>query len=265
MVVYIKNTPTNIDELPTVLYNNLMATGTVTASSSSTNYPVANLLTESTTEYWKPSSVTASVSLDCLVDKNANSLAIIGHTLGSTNSTVELRVSSDGITFSLLHSITPQDDSAIVLLFNDTSWRYWRITILGSTSLPYISNIFIGERFTFPAGVMPPYTPTWACKTYDLLTSTTIGGQFIGNRVIYTGGETSINLVAFSTEFATNNLESFRQHYNKGKAFVWAMSPSKYPKDVAYVWRKESSVMKPTFDNDGNWMSVGMEVYVYGD
>jgi hypothetical protein len=149
-------------------------------------------------------------------------------------------------------------------LFTATSARYWRVSISGGTA-PYISVIFVGPRFNFPAGVMPPYAPAWLSRDYELLTANTIGGQFIGNRVLRQGGSTVINLVAVSRAFGESTLLPFRDHYNTGKAFVWASGPSIFTKDVAYVWRKENSIMTPTFDQDGIWMRVGMEVYIYGE
>lgn len=265
MTVYISNTPSNIDELPTILYDNLLATGTLSASTSAVDYPVANIISEATTEYWQPTATPSWVQIDKGSAVSFDCAAIIGHTLGSTESTVTLQGSNDGSTWVDISSTTPSDDSLIFFLFNSVSYRYIRLYIADSTFYPYVSVFMVGERFTFPYGVIAPYTPTWACKTYQLLTATTVGGQFLGNRIQYTGGETGINLVAVETEFALGDLEPFRNHYNMGLAFVWAMSPVNYDTDVAYVWRKENNTMSPSFDSDGNYMSIGMEVYVYGD
>lgn len=265
MAVTIVNTPTNDDSLPTILYKNLMATGTVSASSSDTDYPVANISTEATTEYWKPTATPSWVKLSLSSATDVDAVAIVGHTLGTTGSTLTFQGSADNSTWVDIAQASPTDDSCILLCFPTKSYQYYRVYISGSTTYPIISTIFIGERFRFPAGVMPPYTPVWACQTYELLTATTVGGQFIGNRILATGGQTSINLVAVETDFALNTLEDFRKHYNEGKAFIWAMSPSEYATDVGYVWRTEKSIMNPTFSETGSWMSVSMEVYVYGD
>lgn len=266
MAVYISNTPSDIDELPTILYDNLMATGILSASSSATDYPVANVVSEATTEYWKPVSIVTSwVMVDFSSTTVTNCAAIVGHNLGMVGAIVILQGSDDGTTFTNIKSVEPEDDSTIMFVFKDIGYRYYRFYFTSASDSPFISVLMLGNRFTFPYGIKAPYTPTWACKTYQLLTATTVGGQFLGNRVQYTGGETKINLVPVETDFAANNLEDFRDHYNKGLAFVWAASPIHFPKDVAYVWRKENSTMSPTFDDNGNYMSIGMEVYVYGD
>jgi hypothetical protein len=71
--------------------------------------------------------------------------------------------------------------------------------------------------------------------------------------------------VSFSRTFGEVDLLPFMLHYNTGKAFVWVAGPSTFTKDVGYLWRKENSIMTPTFDQNGSWMSVGMEVYIYGE
>jgi hypothetical protein len=137
--------------------------------------------------------------------------------------------------------------------------------LITNGTVPNIGIAMAGARLSFPAGVKPPYTPLWMAQTYQLLTSTTVGGQFLGNRVIRQGGSTQINLVAVSRSFGETTLTGFRTHYNLGKAFVFAAGPSVFTNDVGYCWRKENSLLAPTFDNNGIWMSVGMDVYAYGD
>jgi hypothetical protein len=92
-----------------------------------------------------------------------------------------------------------------------------------------------------------------------------MGGQFLGNRVLRQGAKAAINLVSFDRTFGESTILPFREHYNSGKAFVWAAGPSVFTKDVGYVWREPNSIMAPRFDENGSWMSVGMEVMAYGE
>lgn len=266
MAIYIKNTPNSSDSLPTILYENLFTLGTLSASSEATNYPKENAVSETTTEYWKPTAFPARLNLDLPVSTAADSFAVIGHDLGSKNCQITLRGSNDGVTYTQVYGgISPEDDSPILMLFNKISYPFWRLSIDSGDSLPYVSVVMLGSRFNFPAGVKPPYTPIWLSQSYELLTANSIGGQFIGNRVLRGGGKTSIDLVSLETGFVENSLLEFRDHYNLGKPFIWSSSPYYFPKDVGYVWRTESSTMSPTFDNTGNWMSTSMEVYSYGN
>lgn len=265
-MIYINKTPTEDTTLPTVLWDNLLSysTVTLTASTSDTLGPVANCVTESTYDYWKPTAIPAWVQGDLGSSKKVNSVALIGHTLGSCGATVYLQSSPDGTTWTTRStSMTPTDDSPILAIFTDLSARYWRVYISAATTTPVIGIVMLGEKFVFPAGVMPSYTPIWQAQTVELLQSMSLSGQFMGNRVIRQGAETSINLVSFSRTFAEVDLQPFKAWYNGGHAFVWASGPSIFTKDVGYCWRKPNAEMKPTFTETGSWVRVTMEVEAY--
>lgn len=264
MTIRIENTPNANDSLPTILFDNLFLSGTLSASSEAVGYPKENAVSENTNKSWKPSSLPATLSVDLGSATSVNSFSLIAHECGSKGNTVTIESSPDNSTWTVRCTVTPTDDTTILGLFDSVSARYWRIQIANG-SIPAIGVAMIGTRFNFPAGVKPPYTPVWLSQTYELLTSNTIGGQFMGNKVNRKGGMTSINLVSLERGFAESNLLAFREHYNLGKAFVWAAGPSIFSKDVGYVWRTEGSVMSPTFDETGSWMSVSMEVMAYGE
>jgi hypothetical protein len=264
MTIVITNTPTTNDSLPTILFDNKFAFGALTASSELDDYAKENVRDEGTTKQWKPSSLPAWIKNDYGSSVAVDAVAIVGHTCGTSGNTLVIESSPDDSVWTTRATVIPTDNSTILALFTSVTARYWRVSISGGTA-PFLGVVIVGPRFNFPAGVMAPYTPAWLARDYELLTSTTIGGQFIGNRVLRQGGSTKIDLVAVSRSFGENDILPFMLHYNIGKAFVWAAGPSIFDKDVAYVWRKENSLIAPTFDRDGIWMSVGMEVYIYGE
>jgi hypothetical protein len=446
MTIKIENTPTSQDSLPTILWNNIFASGTLTASSEATDYPKENAVSEATYDAWKPATLPASLSIDKGVATAVDSFAVVAHDLGTKGLTVSLQSSTDSTTWTTRCVVSPSNNTSILGLFPSVSARYWRqqfsvknmltyteqadnavwtknnVTITANSAVApdgtttadsivetvtagnafheirqtvsctastvYVASAYVkavvggrpvirlrlgdsssilntcvvtlsngavtspdstkgvidvgngwyrvwcyattnaaattvntsiqmmsdtsnffypgdgtssvltwgsqielgsypsdyfavaaaatgnqpivgvamaGTRFNFPAGVVAPYKPVWLSQSYELLTATTLGGQFLGNRVLRTGGQTSINLVAVNRTFGETTILPFREHYNSGKAFVWAAGPSVFSKDVGYVWRTEGSVLAPTFDETGIWMSVGMEVYAYGE
>lgn len=264
MTIDIENTPTVTDSLPTILWNNIFASGTLTASSEATGYPKENAVSEATYNAWKPNSLPAQLTVDYGTAVAVDSAAIVAHNCGTSGNTILVQSSTDNTTWTTRATIVPTDNTTILALFNSVSARYWRFNISGGTA-PFIGVAMAGARFNFPAGVIAPYTPVWLSQKYELLTATTIGGQFLGNRVLRQGGQTTINLVAVDRTFGESTILPFREHYNSGKAFVWAAGPSIFSKDVGYVWRTEGSLLAPTYDETGVFMSVGMEVYSYGE
>lgn len=264
MTIVITNTPTSQDSLPTILWDNIFASGTLTASSAAVDYPKENAVSEATYNAWKPSSLPAQLTIDKGTAVSVDCAALVAHNCGTSGNTVLVQSSTDNITWTTRATIVPTDDTTILALFTAVSARYWRFNFSGGVA-PVIGVAMAGARFNFPAGVVSPYKPVWLSQAYELLTATTLGGQFLGNRVLRQGGQTSINLVAVDRTFGETTILPFREHFNSGKAFVWAAGPSVFSKDVGYVWRTEGSTLAPTFDATGVFMSVGMEVYAYGE
>ena len=256
-------TATDTDLYPMVLFDNLYSRGTVSESTYLTGYPGSNVGTETTYDYWTPTAIPANVKVDMTTATSADSCAIVAHTLGSSGSTVLLQWSTDNIAWTTVTTVNPTDDTPILILFTSVSKRYWRINITASTLTPIIGCVVLGAKTVFPGGVMPPYTPIWQAQTVDLLVAKSLGGQFLGNRILRQGAETSINLVPFSKTYAESTLQTFKSWYNGGHAFVWASGPSVFTNDVGYVWRKSGAEMRPTFTDTGNWVKVNMEVEGY--
>jgi hypothetical protein len=264
MSITITNAPTANDRLPTVLWNNLLIGKTLAASSEAVDYPKENIRTENTIKAWRPTALPAQLSVDLGSSTSVDSFALVGHDCGTKGNTILLQSSPDNSVWTTRCTVVPTDNTTVMGLFTAFSARYWRINISGGT-VPTISVFMLSQRFNLPAGVKPPYNPVWLSQDYELLTASTMGGQFMGNRVLRKGGRTNISLVSFETVFVSTTLLPFREHYNSGKAFVFAASPSVFAQDVGYVWRTESAIMSPVFDDNGNWMSVSMEVYCYGE
>lgn len=261
-MIYIQGTPSSNDTLPMVLWDNIMSQGTITASTTDATTVATNVGTETTFDYWKPTALPAWSKVDAGSAKTVDSFAIVAHNLGSSGSTIILQYSTDNSTWNNTLTVVPTDDTPILGIITSVSARYWRVYITGST-IPYIGIISIGQRLVLPGGVKPGYTPIWQAQKVELLQSKSLGGQFLGNRILRQGAETSIGLVSFSRTFAEADLQSFKGWYNGGHAFIWASGPSVFTKDVGYCWRKPNAEMRPTFTETGNWVDVTMEVEAY--
>jgi hypothetical protein len=260
-MIYIERTAATTDTLPHILWDNKVPEGTLTATTTATGTSVANLQNRGTYNFWKPTALPATVSLDNGSVKTFDCMAIVAHSLGSSGSTINLEY-NDGGWVSVTGDITPTDDSTIFVLFDSTDAEDWRLRISGST-IPFMGILMLGEVFTIPGGVRAPYTPIWQAETFQLMTSESLGGHFIENRVVSQGAATQIDLVAVERSFSESNLQPFRRYYNEGGPFIWAANPQEFTQDVGYVWRQPGAEMKPTFDQDGIWVSVSMGVKGY--
>ncbi len=271
-VFFAGGTTTTNDVFPTVLWDNYVtyAGVTFTGTTGTAGNPIDNAITPSTYDvYQSVNTATGSqIQIDLGVARAVDCAAVIAHNLFTADMSLRVESSTTSIsgpwtTRSGFH--VPTDNGTVMMRFNSVTARYWRIVfdVIGGVIAPIVGHVMLGSVFRFPAGVSAPYTPLWQAQNYELLMSQTLNGQFVTNRVIRKGAETSISLVATDYTFVKNSLQPFRQHYNEGKPFLFAAGPLTWPEDVSYCWRKPGAEMKPTFNEDGIWMSVGMEVEGY--
>ncbi len=263
MTIVIDGSPTATDALPTILYSNLYTTGTIAASTEAAGYDKENVASESTYDQWQGTTLPDWVSVDAGSSVTADCAAIVAHDCGTKAITVALQTSPDNVTWTNVDSILPTDDSPILFLFPAQTIRYWRFRFSGAGASPFIGVAMIGERLNMQGGIVTPYAPMWASKQYEMLPSTSIGGQFLGNRIIRKSASTTVNFIPVNATFAEGDLRPFMEHYNQGKAFVFASSPSVFDLDVGYCWKTPGGLIRPTYDEDGNWLSVSMDIECY--
>jgi hypothetical protein len=269
MSIFIERTEVADDDLPMVLFKDNMSGSTLTASTTATGYYVDNLKTGSTYDTWQPTSVTSHITVDMGSPTTVDCLAISAHNLGTVGTHVTLQYSSDGASWSNVsdETLTPidvaptTDDTLLILLTSETK-RYWRVGF--QIAIPTVGVIQLGERLTFPHGVSPSYVPLWQSQNVELLNSRSMTGQFLGNRVVRRGGDGQINLVPFEhSTLVSTDVQLFKTHYDNGKPFVFAAYPSVFDKDLGYCWRKQGAELRPTFQDDGTYLTISLDVETF--
>ena len=257
-MIYIERTEVPLDGAPLVLFDNILLDGTVTATTEAVDAEVDNLLTDSTFDFWKPTTTSGTVSLSLGVAATASALGIAGHDLGTQGATVVVK---RGVT--TVATINPTDDSTIIILFASGSDTAYSVEISGATAAPYISNLFLGVPLVFESGIIPAYTPLWMAEEVELLMNESLGGQFFQNRVIRKSANTSVNLNILDRTFVEGTgFQGFRRHYNDGRTFFFAAGPSNFEDDGSFC-RRSGDTLKPTFANDGIFYQVGMQLEAY--
>lgn len=261
-MIYIERTEVALDSAPMVLWDNVLLDGTVTASTEATDAEVENLLTDSTWDYWQPTTTSGTVDLSISPSTAVSALGISAHDLGTQGATVTVYETSG--TPVELASVTPTNDSAILILFDSTDSTDFQISITGASAAFSIGNMCLGTPLIFESGVVPSYTPIYMAENIELLQNTSLGGQFFQNRVIRKSAETSVNLNILDRSFVEGaSFQNFRNHYNDGKTFYWAAGPSVFEDDTALCRRLPNAEMKPTFANNGIFYKVSMNLEAY--
>lgn len=171
-------------EYPKIIYDNRFKDATPVASSTATgNYNVLNLRDWRAYTWWKPSSLPATVTVDCGSAKSADYLWVWGHDLYSNGCTLELRGSTDnfGASDVLVATKTPTNNKPFLMLFNAVSYRYWRVRITGATA-PSLAIVAAGVALDVLSGIRQGFDPL--SRSIKGQANRTQGGFPMG-RVIY--------------------------------------------------------------------------------
>lgn len=250
-----------VNRWPMVLIENAFADGGLSWSSQTADGFASNALGPQTYDYWTPAAMPATLQVSLSVARECNAMAIVAHNLGSKGATVIVE-HMEGVSWSedLRHS--PKDDSAILMIWNGAVAASWRLRVTGPAA-PSIGVVMLGKRLTIRSGVLTGYVALPHARRADLMTSTSMGGQFLGNRIKRRGAETAIEFADLPREFVDGALAPFRDHFDSGQPFIWASDPKGDKRDVGYCWRSGDE-LRPSYGEDG-WANIAFSVEAYAE
>ena len=230
--------------------------GTVTAFSEQAGFPASAAYNELTYERWKPLTLPATWQLSMPAAATINYCAIAAHTL--SGKVVAIESSTDNITWTGRHTVSPVDNSPIVVMFANTSARYWRVRITaGSNStIPVLGVIFFGTYLRMPWPLEVGFAPLSLSRKTTYSSNQSEGGNWLGRSVKRMGKSGTLSFKAMGRDWYRANVDPMilRARY---KPFFYASNPFAAAWDVAYCWL--TSDPKPTAQGS-MLMDVSMEV-----
>lgn len=154
----------------------------------------------------------------------------------------------------------PTDDAPIMMLY-PLSVAVDGLGIEVAGAVASIGVLWVGKRTELACGVAPSYTPIYLSRDIDVIASRSRRGHFTGSRVIRRGASGSVQFTHMPSDYVQTELREFIDHYDDAKPFFFCPSPSMFPLDTSYCWRAPNArTLRPTFDDVGVFMSIGMEV-----
>ena len=264
-MIFIEPGVTNTNT-PTVIFDSIIIDSTVTFTSQETGFGAVNTLGVETYSWWKPTAAdvvdgTSQVQYTLSTPSTADCAFIESHDLGTIGATVEIQYFD--VSWKTAASITPSDNSPIMILFPEQSSSNWRVEV-STTSQYHIGIVLIGNRLVFPTGVDSRYTSFVHSGNFEIMGGNSLGGQFLGQKVIRKGGNTSLIFPLLDTSFVDNDMLMFENHYNTGQPFGFATKPNAFAGDLGYCWRPDnSSELKPKYRDGSLYQEFTMNVDFY--
>lgn len=174
---------------PTILFENIyegITTATLTATSEASGFPVENISNwrMATAYRWKATSSSAqsidlSFPVPSALHRDADTLVIAGHNLGTIGAAVEVFADATTIGSTSVATANPSDDLAFMVQFtNPGNKRHWRVSLSSMSDTPQIGIMAIGVRMDFEAGALfdlDPYRRTAAANVNLNNSGTPIG------------------------------------------------------------------------------------------
>lgn len=232
-------------------------TGTATASSSATNFPASAALNPLTYEYWRPTAMPATWTLDAGSSVSVNYIGIAAHTLKTGNCTVTIQGSTNNSTWVTIDSLTPADNSPIMFLFAPVTYRYFRLSITGS--IPSIGVVYVGTTLDMLRPCYGGITPISLSNDNVIRPNRSEGGQWLGRTVIRSGSSMKVAYTNLNNAWVRSSFKAFMDDAVL-YPFFFAWRPNNYPNDIGYVWTADdikpsnmgrNSLMQVSFDMTG--------------
>lgn len=248
--------------------NHFERTANLYTNDSPTN-PASNAITDSTFDFWQQLSTAGPTRMKKIGDVanlTANALGISGHNLGTTAGTIFLTYSEDDITYTnVVEPYSPLTDEDILFIFPQRTQLYWQVAFASSGG-GYISNVKLGRRLDFPYTPIEGYRPTHHSRKFTKYFNNSIEGHLLGNRVMSSGGTTTVEFPDLDRAFVDGPMRGFEDHYNRGRSFFYAGWPNGKPQDIAYAWADgEDAMIDVAYTNGSKRASVGFGMSIkYG-
>jgi hypothetical protein len=226
--------------LPAILWNNLIASATLTVTDTAAGYDKENLKDWRNFTYWVAGSAAdKTIIIDLGSPKSCDSFAIVGHNLATAGASVNLESHTanawTGDQAERVAAFEPTTDKALAKTFTAAQARYWRITIGSSPSVaPQLAIVFLGAKMAFP--IYPDAPLDYITEDMNITREDSKGGYMLGNTVYYTPTSASVTFTYFPLSFCTSDYDVFwAQHGRLGKPFFYLPDLGSWASDVRFV------------------------------
>ncbi len=232
-------------------YQNITEGKTPTASSSATGYPAVAATYPTTFEYWKPTAVPATWTIDNGVAVPCDYFGLVGDFNGAA---IDVQSSFDGISFVTRATGTPTDRVAM-FLFTPITARYWRIRV--RNAIASIAVVYIGTALAMQRRLYQGHSPLTLSRVTDTTQNMSETGQYLGRSITRKGLKTNCEYQHLKADWYRANFDPFVEAARTAP-FFYAWRPLSYPNELGFVWT--TGDIKPTNSGPKDFMSVGFTV-----
>jgi|GEM_PF-786994 len=228
---------------PVIGYDSSVTSSSITADSEATDFPATNMANTSTGEYWESAIDTVQYVTVAFTSQLVNYVGIAAHNLVGATYEIEYKVGAGSWT-AVGVALIPDDNSAIMWYFEDTTADNWRIKITPvSGTNPKIGVVYIGTVLRLQRRVYVGHTPINYGRQTSVQTGLSEVGDYLGRVVKKRVLKSSVKQENISQSFYRSDIEPFVKHADvESEPYFFAWRPSSYPLEIGYCWNTRNIV-----------------------
>lgn len=235
--------------------SNWISGGTITASSTATDYFADGPDNSLTYEKWQPSSVTATWENNFGSSQDYDYCVIAAHDMGTQGNTLEVQTYASGSYTDLITATAITDDMPIFVIFSEQTDTRARIRITNG-SAPTIGFIKFGKAFQMERPLYGGHAPLDLARQTELRSNYSETGEFLGRTKQRTYGSTSFAWSNLTAAWIRSNWKRFQKAIET-EPFVIAWRPETFS-EVGFC--QTDQVPIPQNQGVRDLMSVEMNV-----
>ena len=220
-----------------ILWDNVLASATFTATSEIEGFEAANAQATDTASWWWPS-VAGTLTMTLSGAASISSVGIAAHSLGGEGVGVTVQ-GLVGATWTTLHpEIVPDDNSAMMIMFASVTVTAVRLILDGSAR---IGVVYAGSEMIMPQRVYTAAPPLSMVISTEYQTNKSQTGQFMGRSIMANARPFDVSWTHLHETWVRSDFYPFILAARRDPFFV-ALRPAGYPDDVGYVWTSSDIV-----------------------
>lgn len=210
----------------------------VVVSTESAAGPRDAPLRPDTASFWEPTALPATLKIDLGSLLTIDYVGLVG-VIGSAGCAAKIETSTDNANFDLFsEEISAGADDPLMFLDDAVSCRWVRLTLTGSSVMPKVAVIYVGEVLGLPYGCAGGFSPINLSRQTELVATLSRGGQFLGQGFRRHGVAGNVTIRGLEEDFYIDEFDLFVQHA-RSRPYFFAWNPAEFPRQIVYGWTKQ--------------------------
>ena len=238
-------------------YKNNVPDATVTPSTEEAGFEADSVQNQLTYELWRPTAMPADIVIDMGSAKAFNYIGLAAHTLGTESVSLTASYSSDDISYTAIDpTAAPSDDNALMLLFDEVTFRYVKLEFTGATVFS-LGVVYIGQTLDMYRPFYSGHTPDSMGRMTTVKPTKSVAGQWLGRSIIRNGFNNGYEWKNIPVDWYRTNVDPFAVAAQRFPFFI-AWNALEEPEDCLYAWTSKD--ISPALQGARDLVSFGFDV-----